>query len=104
MKQFDIYEVALNPTKGAEINKTRPGIIVSPDMLNNNLKTVIVAPLTHTIKDYPSRVLSHFKGQEGQVVLDQLRAVDKSRLKRKLGRLDATTAKDIKAVLVTMFS
>lgn len=104
MKQFDVYEVELNPTKGAEINKTRPGVIISPDVLNKNLKKVIVAPLTHTIKGYPSRVASHFKGQAGQVVLDQLRSVDKSRLKRKLGSVDAGTAKDIKAVLATMFS
>jgi mRNA interferase MazF len=104
MKQFDIYLIDLNPTRGSEINKKRPAVIVSPDEMNKHLKTVIIAPLTHSIKNYPSRVASDFDGQLGEIALDQLRAVDKSRLTKKLGRLDAATAADIKSVLRTMFS
>jgi mRNA interferase MazF len=104
MKQFDVYQVNLDPTKGAEIKKTRPAVIISPDAMNKNLKTVLLAPLTHTIKGFPSRVPSTFAGQPGEIVLDQIRAVDKSRLKQKKGAVDAITASNIKKVLVTMFS
>ncbi len=104
MKQFDIYIVALNPTKGSEINKTRPSVIVSPNVLNKHLNTVIIAPLTTTIKNYPSRVLSNLVGQPGEIALDQIRAVDKERLKKKIGSVDRKTAENIKKVLHTMFS
>jgi mRNA interferase MazF len=104
MKQFDVYIVTLNPTKGSEINKTRPSVIISPNVLNKHLNTVIIAPLTTTIKNYPSRVLSNFEGQPGEIALDQLRAVDKERLKKKIGTVDRKTADNIKQVLYTMFS
>jgi mRNA interferase MazF len=104
MKQFDVYIVTLNPTKGSEINKTRPSVIISPNVLNKHLNTVIIAPLTTTIKNYPSRVLSNFEDQPGEIALDQLRAVDKERLKKKIGAVDKKTAANIKQVLHTMFS
>jgi mRNA interferase MazF len=104
MKQFEVYVVQMNPTKGSEINKTRPAVIVSPDVMNKNLATVIIAPLTHTIKNYPTRVPSTFEGQSGEIVLDQIRAIDKSRLKKKKGKLDKITASNVKQVLQTMFS
>jgi len=104
MNQFDVYLVDLDPTKGAEIKKMRPAIIISPDAMNRNLKTVIIAPLTQTEKGYPSRVASVFAGQAGEIVLDQIRAVDKSRLKQKRGKLDAVTIHNIKKVLAVMFS
>ena len=104
MKQFDVYIVTLNPTKGSEINKTRPSVIISPNVLNKHLNTVIIAPLTTTIKNYPSRVLSNFEGQPGEIALDQLRAVDKERLKKKIGTVDKKTSAKIKQVLHTMFS
>jgi mRNA interferase MazF len=104
MKQFEVYLVNLDPTVGSEVKKTRPAIIVSPDAMNKILNTVIIAPLTSTLKGYPSRVLSNFKGQKGEIVLDQLRAVDKIRLGKKLGKADITTAQNIKAVIQTMFS
>ena len=104
MKQFEIYNVDLNPSRGSEINKVRPAIIISPDAMNKNLKTVIIAPLTHTIKGYPSRVASKFEGQPGEIVLDQIRAVDKSRLKHFKGKIDQATSADIKSVLAAMFS
>jgi len=104
MMMFEVYDVDLNPTRGAEMYKVRPAIIISPDTMNRNLKTVVVAPLTHTIKGYPSRVALHFDDQRGEVVLDQIRAVDKARLIKKRGRIDAATATNIKMVLKTMFS
>ncbi|MDB5207245.1 MAG: transcriptional modulator of MazE/toxin, MazF [Flavisolibacter sp.] len=103
MKQFDVYLINFDPTIGAEIKKTRPGVIVSPDDMNKNLQTIIVAPLTHKTKNYPSRVFTLFKNQNGQVILDQLRSVDKQRLIKKQGVIDAATASDIKLVLQTMF-
>src|ERR1700743_1814365 len=99
MNQFDVYIVDLNPTQGSEIKKTRPAVIVSPNVMNKHLNTVIIAPLTHTVKGYPSRVSSRFDGQPGEIALDQLRAVDKARLKEKQGRVSASTAANIKAVL-----
>jgi mRNA interferase MazF len=104
MNMFDVYNVDLNPTRGSEINKTRPAVIISPNAMNRNLKTVIVAPLTHTIKGYPSRVQTRFESENGEVVLDQIRAIDKSRLGKKRGVIDSSTAARIKTVLQTMFS
>ena len=90
--------------KGNEIKKTRPCVVISPDTMNSNLQTVIVAPLTHTIKSFPTRVNSMVNGELGQVVLEQIRAVDKNRLKRKLGKIDNSTAENIKLIMQTMFS
>lgn len=104
MNQFDVYNVDLDPTQGAEMKKLRPAVIISPNAMNQNLKTVIIAPLTHTIRGYPSRVPVNFGGQAGEIVLDQVRAVDKSRLKQRKGKLDAAIAANIKSVLATMFS
>ena len=104
MKQFDIYEVSLDPAQGSEMKKKRPAVIISPNVMNKHLNTVIIAPLTHSLKRYPSRVESLFRGEAGEIVLDQLRAVDKTRLKRKLGRVSKKNAEEIKAVMRTMFS
>ena len=104
MRQFDVYTVDFNPTKGSEIRKVRPAVIISPDQMNTHLKTVIVAPLTHTMKGFPSRVRTKFDGDTGEVILDQIRAVDKIRLTKKLGKIDKTTTIHIKLILATMFS
>ncbi len=103
-KQFEVWLVNLDPTIGAEIKKTRPCVIVSPDEMNKFLDTVIVAPLTSTLRDYPSRVDDTFQGHQGQIVLDQLRAVDKRRLTKKLGLIEKDSAFKIILVLQTMFS
>ena len=103
MNQFDVYMVDLDPAKGAEMKKSRPAVIISPNALNKNLRTVIIAPLTHTIKGYPSRVVTNFKGQAGEIALDQSRAVDKTRLKIKVGSVDSLIAGKIKQVLQTMY-
>ena len=102
--QFEVYVIELDPTVGSEIKKTRPCVVISPDAINRNLSTVIIAPLTHTIKNFPSRVLCHFNNEEGQIVLDQIRSVDRKRLKKKLGTIDRSTAEQVKIVLQTMFS
>lgn len=104
MDQFDVYTVDFDPAQGSEMKKIRPAVIISPNAMNKNLNTVIVAPLTHTIKGYPSRIPSQFNGQRGQVALDQLRVVDKLRLLQKQGRIDGSTAANIKAILAAMFS
>jgi mRNA interferase MazF len=104
MNQFDVYTVDLDPAKGAGMKKQWPAVIISPNAMNKNLNTVLIAPLTHTLKGYPSRVGSSFDGQPGEIVLDQIQGVAKSRLKKKIGTVDAATAANIKSVLATMFS
>lgn len=104
VKKNEIWLVNLDPTIGSEIRKSRPCVVVSPDAMNKFLATVIVAPLTSTHKNYPSRVDSIFQGIPGQIALDQLRAVDKATLTKKLGLLDKQSIGDIRAVLTTMFS
>jgi mRNA interferase MazF len=104
LNRFEVYLVNLDPTVGAEIKKTRPCVIVSPDEMNQNIRTVIVAPLTTKGQDYPTRVGCRFKGKDGQVVLDQIRTVDRARLIRRLGRLDKKTSARVLEVLQEMFS
>lgn len=100
----DIFLVALNPTRGSEIRKTRPCVVVSPDELNANLRTFIVAPLTTGGHPYPFRVRCSFEGKDGFVVADQLRAVDRERLVKRLGTLSETTLNELLRVLQAMFA
>lgn len=88
MKRFEVYLVNLEPTIGSEIKKVRPCLIVSPDVQNIHLRTVIVAPLTSTCRALPSRIPCHFQGKDGNILLHQLRTVDKARLLKKLGTLE----------------
>ena len=104
INRFDVYLVNLDPTVGSEIKKTRPCLIVSPDEMNHHVRTVIVAPLTTKGPAYPTRVPCHFKGKDGQVVLDQLRTVDRVRLIKKLGRMDSKTEARVLEVLQEMFA
>jgi mRNA interferase MazF len=104
INRFGVYLINLDPTIGSEIKKTRPCLVVSPDEINHNIRTVIVAPLTTRGQSYPTRVPCRFKGKDGQVVLDQIRTVDRSRLVRKLGRIDAKTAAAVLDVLQEMFA
>jgi len=99
----EVWLVSLDPTRGSEIQKTRPCLIVSPDEMNQHLRTIIVAPMTTTERPYPTRVNLTFQGRHGQVAVDQLRAVDGQRLVRKLGKVSTKTAKAVSAVLVEMF-
>lgn len=104
VKQFEIYLVSLDPTLGAEIKKTRPCVIVSPNVVNDNLSTVIVAPMTTTVRSYPTRVKLEFQNKTGEIALDQLRTVDKRRLIKKLGLLKANTFRKVSDTLVEMFA
>jgi mRNA interferase MazF len=104
VKRFDVHLVSLDPTVGGEIQKTRPCLVVSPDEMNRFIATVIVAPMTTRGRTYPTRVACKFQGKEGQVVLDQIRTVDKSRLVRKLGRIDRATQTEVLATLAEIFA
>ena len=104
VKRFDVYLVNLDPTVGSEIQKTRPCLVVSPDEMNRNIRTVIIAPMTSAQKDYPTRVSCTFRKQKGQIVLDQIRTIDKVRLLKKLGTIDSRTQLDIIAVLQRLFA
>src|SRR5436309_2673647 len=83
VERFDVFLVTLDPAEGVEIQKTRPCSVISPDEMNRHIGTVIIAPMTTRTRDYPSRVACSFEGKDGQVVLDQIRAVDKGRLVRR---------------------
>ncbi|EGJ32314.1 MULTISPECIES: type II toxin-antitoxin system PemK/MazF family toxin [Moorena] len=103
-KQFEVYLVCLDPTIGFEIKKTRPCVIISPNEMNKYIKTVIIAPMTTAKRNYPTRVNLTFKGKEAQVVLDQIRTIDKSRLINKLGKLPEEIGNQVVDTLVEMFS
>jgi len=104
VNRFDVYLVNLDPTVGSEIQKTRPCLVVSPDEINHNIRTAIIAPLTTQGKPYPTRVPCRFRGKDGQIVLDQIRTVDQSRLTKRLGKVDAKTAAAVLDVLQWMFA
>lgn len=104
VKRFDVYLVSLDPTIGSEIQKTRPCLVISPDEMNRYIATVIVAPMTTHGRDYPTRVPCRFQGKEGQIVLDQVRTVDKTRLITRLGRISTPAQKTVLAVLAEMFA
>ncbi len=103
IKRFEVYLIALNPTVGSEIQKTRPCLIVSPDEMNDNVRTVIVAPMTTKGTNYKTRVECEFDGKDGQVALDQIRTVDKLRLIKRLGALEEETGEEVLKVLREMF-
>ena len=100
----EVWLVALDPARGAEIQKTRACLVISPDEGNRHLRTVIIAPLTTVQRPYPTRVALTFQGKRGQVALDQLRAIDRQRLVRKLGSISLKTATAVSTVLVEMFT
>lgn len=102
--RFDLWLVSLDPTPGSKLAKTRPCLVISPDEINPYLRTVLIAPLTHAQKPYPTRVDCHVNDQAGQIALDQVRAVDKTRLIQKLGELDDATARKVCMTLATLFA
>jgi len=103
-KRFDVYLVNLDPTIGHEIRKARPCLVISPDEMNRYIATVIVAPMTTKGREYPTRVPCSFQGKEGQVVLDQIRTVDKTRLVQKLGKVGKNTQEEVLSILAEMFA
>ncbi len=104
VKRFAVYLVNLDPTIGSEIKKTRPCLIISPDVMNRYIATVIIAPMTTKGRAYPTRIDCSFQGKDGQIVLDQIRTVDKVRLVRKLGRIDEQTQAEVLTVVAELFA
>jgi mRNA interferase MazF len=104
VKRFDVFLVNLDPTVGSEINKLRPCLIISPDEMNRYIRTVIVSPMTTAGKDYPTRVLCEFQSKKGQIVLDQIRTIDKSRLIKKIGTVDPRVQAEVISTLQSMFA
>lgn len=102
--RFEVHLVRLDPSEGREIQKPRPCVVISPDELNRHIATVIVAPMTTTRRAYPTRVPLRFQGKDGQIVLDQIRTVDKTRLIRRMGRVSERAARSVIAVLNEMFA
>jgi len=104
VNRFDVVLINLDPTVGSEIKKTRPCLVISPDEMNRHIRTVIIAPMTSVSKDYPTRVSCRFKKKEGQIVLDQIRTVDKTRFVKKLGVIDANAQLKVISVLQKLFA
>jgi mRNA interferase MazF len=104
IKRFDVYLINLDPTIGSEIKKTRPCVVISPDEMNLYIKTVIIAPMTTKGKNYPTRIACKLQGKQGQIVLDQIRTVDKIRLVKRVGQIDSKTKTEVLAKLQEMFS
>ena len=103
VRQFEVWLVNLEPTLGNEINKTRPCLVISPDVVNKYLNTITVAAMTSAIKPYPTRVTCVFQKHDGQVALDQIRSVDKIRFIKKLGVMDKRTCGIVCDVLAELF-
>ena len=104
VNRFEVYLVNLDPTIGSEIKKTRPCLIISPDEMNHHIRTVIVAPMTTKGRKYPTRVSCRFKNKNGEIVLDQIRTIDKERLVKKIGKLDRRSADKVLSVIAEMFA
>jgi len=102
--RFEVFLVSLDPTIGSEIRKTRPCVVISPNEMNAFIRTVIVAPMTTKGRPYPTRVECTFRGKRGQVVLDQIRTVDRSRLVKRLGKLTGAQSASVLGVLAAMFA
>lgn len=104
VNRFDVYLVNLDPAVGSEIQKTRPALIISPDEINHNIRTVIIAPMTTRGRAYPTRVTCRFQNKEGQIVLDQIRTVDKIRLVKRISRVDEDVQRQVLNALQALFS
>jgi mRNA interferase MazF len=104
VKRFEVYLINLDPTVGSEIYKTHPCLVISPDEMNAHIATVIIAPMTTKGRPYPSRVTCQFQGKEGQIILDQIRTVDRTRLVKKLGQISSDEQHKVLAVLSEMFA
>ncbi|HHE39469.1 MAG TPA: type II toxin-antitoxin system PemK/MazF family toxin [Candidatus Cloacimonetes bacterium] len=102
IEQYDIFLISLDPTIGHEIKKSRPCVVVSPDEMNRNIATVIIAPMITKSHDYPTRIRLNFSNKSGWIVLDQIRTVDKKRLVKKLGHLDHKIIRQVKNTIKEM--
>jgi len=104
ISRFDIFLISLDPTKGSEIKKTRPCVVISPNEMNRNIRTVIVAPMTSSKRNYPTRVNLMFQNKSGQIVLDQIKTVDQQRLIKKLGSISSSTQTKVLQILKEFFA
>jgi len=104
VSRFDILLVILDPSVGSEIKKTRPCVVISPDEMNQNINTVIIAPMTSKVRNYPTRIPVNFEEKDGSIVLDQIRTIDKSRIVKKLGVINNKTSDLVLETLEKMFS
>ena len=100
--QYEVFLINLDPTIGHEIQKTRPCLVISPDEMNENINTVIIAPMTIRSHEYPTRINVKFQGKNGWIVLDQIRTVDKRRLVKRLGKIDKIVIQKVKDVIKEM--
>ena len=103
LSRGDVWLVSLDPTVGSEIQKTRPCVIISPDEIHNNIRTVLVAPLTSGSRPAPARIKVTFNAIDGLVMLEHIRSVDRLRLVKKLGHLEEAPLADILKTLREMF-
>lgn len=103
-ERFDVFLVALDPTVGSEIQKTRPCLVISPNEINRHMNALIVAPFTTSGRQYPTRIPVNFDGKDGFVVLDQIRTVSKQRFVKKLGVIEVSEQKAVLAALAEMFA
>jgi len=104
VKRFDVYLTELDPTVGHEIQKTRPCLVISPDEMNRNIRTVIIAPMTTRSRAYPTRIACLFEKRQASIVLDQLRTVDEQRLVKRLGHIDRETQSLVLVALAELFA
>lgn len=103
IEQYSLYWVDLNPTKGAEINKTRPCVVISPLEMNEHLRTIIIAPVTSRGREgYPTRIKLTVDDVNGWIVLDQIRAIDKTRFCEKIGNLNTEEIVEVKSIIKEM--
>ena len=102
IRQYEVYLISLDPTIGHEIKKARPCVIISPDEMNKNISTAIIAPMITQSHSYPSRIPLKFTGKDAWIVLDQLRTVDRKRFIKKLGKIDQKTINQVKSIIKEM--
>ena len=102
IKQYDIFLISLDPTIGHEIKKVRPCVVISPNEMNDNISTIIIAPMTTRSHSYPTRIPIKFEDKKGWVVLDQIRALDRKRFVKKLGKLNKETILKVKKIIQEM--
>lgn len=104
ISRFDVFLISLDPAQGSEIQKTRPCLVISPDEMNRKIRTVIIAPMTTSLRDYPSRITVNFMERIAQVALDQIRTVDKSRLMKKMGQITKEVSHKVLQALQELFA
>lgn len=103
INQYDIVLVNLDPTIGSEIQKTRPCVVISPNEMNRNLKTVVIAPMTTNLKNYPTRVKVKFEKKEGRIAIDQIRTIDNRRIIKSLANISSSEIKEVKRIIQITF-